>query len=462
MKKILIDTGYDVYNVSDSCRELSTKVLEKFYSRPVRITDLPINPFKILEKSGVVYSFADFSDLEGFYCLPENDEVGIVGINKNRPIHRQRFTAAHELCHHLKDSRDQICKIGMTDPIEIYANNFASELLFPETVLEYIINKFEMNVSDLEKLLAGVQSELDKVLKISVLFGTSMESTARKLLKYFNYRYAYPDLKKVLKKYKVSDRKEILGIDDETELWIQVVDSYQFLKVAPPKELKTFFLNYVIENDHRMENGNLSILDIRKTLVKIRSGISTEKLDNNEVEVLGQYNMYEKIFDDTINGRSYQYVLSLHKQFYKHAPFPEVGGRFREAGARLAGTNVRTSDPRKIGLEVYELSLKMDQFLEKSTVKNSVVISNSVNWHHALTVIHPFYDGNGRTIRALSNSILLHFNIPPIFILEKEKEKYRTGLAEMDSSADKSKKLLDFILKKVVSNYSYFLPEFEE
>ena len=50
-----------------------------------------------------------------------------MGINLLRPIVRQRFTAAHELCHHLKDVHSGfMCATNAKSEIEKYAENFAS------------------------------------------------------------------------------------------------------------------------------------------------------------------------------------------------------------------------------------------------------------------------------------------------------------------------------------------------
>ncbi len=74
----------------------------------------PISPFKMLKDEGVHFVIRDFKKLEGVYIPAQSeDDIAIVGINANRPITRQRFTAAHELCHHFKDADKQVaCPIG--------------------------------------------------------------------------------------------------------------------------------------------------------------------------------------------------------------------------------------------------------------------------------------------------------------------------------------------------------------
>ena len=99
---------------------------------------------------GIVYQFMEFKDLEGIYVLPEDlDDIPIIGINFGRPITRQRYTAAHELCHHIKDRGNSICPIsGKKNMIEKYADAFASELL---NFLELVLNRlfFQWHIKQL-------------------------------------------------------------------------------------------------------------------------------------------------------------------------------------------------------------------------------------------------------------------------------------------------------------------------
>lgn len=76
--------------------------------------EYPINPFAFLKKEGILFILADFHKLEGVYIpATQTGDIPLVGINVNRPITRQRFTAAHELCHHFRDADKQIsCPIS--------------------------------------------------------------------------------------------------------------------------------------------------------------------------------------------------------------------------------------------------------------------------------------------------------------------------------------------------------------
>lgn len=96
--------------------------------------EYPINPFAFLKAEGILFKLAGFSKLEGVYIPASGeDDAAVVGINANRPITRQRFTAAHELCHHFRDADKQVsCPInGKKNSIELFADGFAAAVLMP-------------------------------------------------------------------------------------------------------------------------------------------------------------------------------------------------------------------------------------------------------------------------------------------------------------------------------------------
>ncbi len=126
---------------------LANKVLSVYFDG--KVPSFPIDPFKIIHAMDVFYQFRDFKELEGIYLVPEDDtDIPLVGINKNRPITRQRFTAAHELCHHIKDRYSAIlCPIkgNEKDAKEKFADRFASELLMPTKYLKETSEKYLKN-----------------------------------------------------------------------------------------------------------------------------------------------------------------------------------------------------------------------------------------------------------------------------------------------------------------------------
>ena len=72
------------------------KVLKEIKEKKGKIT-FPINPFELLKEQNAVITYSDFDKMEGL--LLYDKKQSFVSININRPITRQRFTAAHELGH---------------------------------------------------------------------------------------------------------------------------------------------------------------------------------------------------------------------------------------------------------------------------------------------------------------------------------------------------------------------------
>ncbi len=49
-------------------------------------------------------------------------------------------------------------------------------------------------------------------------------------------------------------------------------------------------------------------------------------------------------------------------------------------------------------------------------------------FHHRFVWIHPFFDGNGRTVRLLMNLLLMQAGYPPAIILSNDRKKYYAAL----------------------------------
>ncbi|MCL1949125.1 MAG: ImmA/IrrE family metallo-endopeptidase [Turicibacter sp.] len=112
-------------------------------------------------------------DVSGF--LMKENETYTIFVNMNEPIYRQRFTIAHEIGHfilkHLEGEeisisfRDEHSKTG-SDPKEVAANSFASELLMPREIVEHLF------------MMSGSVSSVAKEMGVSAM---SAEFRLRKL-----------------------------------------------------------------------------------------------------------------------------------------------------------------------------------------------------------------------------------------------------------------------------------------
>lgn len=400
----------------------------------------PINPFQMLTDFGVPFVFRTFSDkkLEGMY-LPaqDDDDVPVVGINIKRPITRQRFTAAHELCHHIKDSRSsQVCDLGSTSPVEKYADAFAAELLMPRSEMKRQIQNHASQ---------GYLS-LDDVLEISEYFGVSFQSCLFRAAYVFHKIDGDCNQKSLNRKashYHVKSQREKLGYVD-TPLYEQLIDAAEpWLQNIPSREfIKAKYCNDYIFNDSRLEGVDIEAAKVAEIVTDIRlhgadSPYCTET-HKKEIEIAGHACMYEDLFSINREENIDIYtLLRLHEKLYSCAPAPEFGGKLRVANPLVLGAKFETVDWHDVGSAILELRPTVEALLNYTQGEPlSEFIEQAAKLHHRLTVIHPFADGNGRTTRGFLNLLFMHRGLPPIYIKAAEKEEYRCALARADMEED--------------------------
>ena len=138
------------------------------------------------------------------------------------------------------------------------------------------------------------------------------------------------------------------------------------------------------------------------------------------------------------------YDLSwIHEELYSKTPYPEFGGRYRnderyllgrdEEGNILSG-NVELTPPWNITHEMRLLDNDVKEIVKmgidisnrKSGDDKNIIhyIKKCIKLNCDIIKIHPFGDGNGRSIRAFTNLLFGIANIPPVYIENKEKNKY--------------------------------------
>lgn len=394
----------------------------------------PINPFQMLREMGVMFTFRPFNKYEGIYIPKEDEEdIPVVGINVKRPITRQRFTAAHELCHHLKDAnRGFMCTINVQSEVERYAENFAAELLMPSSVLRKQVAQYEVNG----------YIELDDVLKIADYFGVSFLACL--------YRIAYrlhkikgdtskESLSRRANKYKPAIKRKELGLYD-TVLYEQLFNSIgDCFGISPsPYACQKFKTNYIY-NDSRMEGVDIDeetaaaiVMDLR---LHKQESVYCKETNENIIEVAGLTLAYDYAFENAEMEISVYDAKHINEKLFSTAVFPEYGGRYRESNTLVFGAKFETIDYSKIQEEIYFLDKDISTFMKSSDqMPMSEYIENVIRLHHRLTVIHAFRDGNGRTSRAFANMMFLKRHIPPVFFRSKEKDEYKNALAYADKT----------------------------
>lgn len=392
--------------------------------------EYPINPFGILKKLKIKFLFRDFNNAEGIYIPAKSKkDFPIIGFNKNRPIQRQRFTAAHELCHHLKDSTKQfICISNENSSIEKYADDFAAELLMPTEEFRKQVNNY---------VHQGMIKDED-ILKIAQYFGVSYEACYRKIVyEISDYRKpSYKEIKKHIDSFRPSKQKLKLKLYD-TVLYEQLFDAISDIFNVPVDKFSCeVFKSEYIYYDSRMEGIKIEREKASDIVTDLRLNKQDSKFCNetnqNIVELAGLTFMYDYVFKNANSNISVYDSKELNKLLYSTAPYPESAGQYRNSNTYVKEAKFETIDYSNIAEEMMYLGNDVDDLINNSKSSINDYIKLVIHVHHRMTIIHPFRDGNGRTCRCFSNMLLLRRKLPPIFFPHKLKDEYKKALKIAD------------------------------
>lgn len=440
----MTDISENLFEFGMSPQALAEKVLEDRFGK--EIPSIPIDPFKLMREYGIVYQFMEFEDLEGIYLVPEDDnDIPLVGINYKRKITRQRFTAAHELCHHLKDRRNEVCPKGGTgDKIERFAEQFAAELLMPKKIFLSVVHEYTEN---------GKVS-LDDALQIAERFGVSFRSCVLRLAYTFHILDGeYVNLNRRISDYKPDKKKIALGMEIENiDLLRQEIDSYEFFFTIEPNIVWYKFKNDFIYNENRMEGLELDEEEVAEIVTDLRLNCQNSEycMEDYEdiIQVAGHAALYDYVLETEDKLTIYK-LLDLNKKLFQYAPFPEEAGKTRTDNNLVLGAKFETVDWREVAAELVKLQKPVEDLVrDVDKLSISEYILQVLKIHHRITQIHPFRDGNGRSSRVLLNWMLRKKGLPPIYFKLTEKELYYEAL----ESADKHKsysKLLRVIIREL-------------
>jgi Fic family protein len=105
----------------------------------------------------------------------------------------------------------------------------------------------------------------------------------------------------------------------------------------------------------------------------------------------------------------------------------EYAGRYRTFGVRVQGASFLPPN----ALKVSQLMDELLDWLNNEDVELHPLIKATI-YHHRFVWIHPFIDGNGRTVRLTFNLNLMRDGFPPVIILRNDRKKYYDALNKAD------------------------------
>ncbi|MNJ37346.1 hypothetical protein D3C77_321600 [compost metagenome] len=118
------------------------------------IESSPLDVQKLLSALGIkLISIPMKDDISGILSLSDNGKEWVVKVNALHHPNRQRFTIAHEIAHFSRHRSQQVkfedlnfFRNGDSNPMEVEANRFASELLMPEQIFRDKVRVFSGSI----------------------------------------------------------------------------------------------------------------------------------------------------------------------------------------------------------------------------------------------------------------------------------------------------------------------------
>ena len=207
-------------------------------------------------------------------------------------------------------------------------------------------------------------------------------------------------------------------------------------------------------NSNSIEGNTLSL---RETQMVIQEGITVkgkslrEHFEAKNHDKAVDY-LYEIVSQDYVL-RSID-ILSLHGLVLRTIE-DDFAGRIRNAGVRITGANFVPPNANKVSDLLDELIAFVN---ENPLGLNDIELATI--FHHKLVWIHPFFDGNGRTVRLAMNLLLMRKAFPPAIILKNDRKKYYDALNQANKgNYQKLTLLMAQSLERTLNIYVTSLPD---
>jgi len=220
-------------------------------------------------------------------------------------------------------------------------------------------------------------------------------------------------------------------------LFEQVVKSLKNGEAAKVSEIAKYAISqYYLKHgsrNHHFDLFNSFFVDEYVNHESLVEGVVEEK----SVERKGLKKVYDYIFSDQLNENfDIEIIKKYHKLLFSETPHPEAAGYYRNAPARIDGAAINLYNWEEIEQALHDANKELKQIIEEAnkifgTYEFEEIfeyINRCIRLNCHLIHIHPFFDGNGRTIRALTNKLFILGGVPPIYVHTAEKKIYNKAM----------------------------------
>lgn len=229
----------------------------------------------------------------------------------------------------------------------------------------------------------------------------------------------------------------------------KALDSYRPIPEIALRSIKESLTLEWTYNSNSIEGNSLTL---RETKVVLEEGMTIKgKSLREHFEAVNHHDAIEYI--EKLAHPQYQLntkdILDVHAMVLQRIE-KEFAGRFRTAGVRIGGANFVPPNALKIS----DLMEDLIAWINDSSISIDSIIKIAV-FHHRFVWIHPFFDGNGRSVRLIFNLLLMKEGYPPAIILKNDRKKYYDAL-NRSNEGDYSKLVL-LILQSLERSIDIYL-----
>lgn len=252
------------------------------------------------------------------------------------------------------------------------------------------------------------------------------------------------------------------GLEKQLERILKKKTELDKLRPIPAYALKSIKESLMIEWTYNSNSIEGNTLTLQETKMVIEEGFTIKgKSLREHFEAVNHQEAIE--FVENLVSDNYllkeRDILNIHELVLQKIE-KDFAGRFRTSGVRISGANFVLPNALKIDGYINEL-------VDWVNTSDLDIIIKSTIFHHRFVWIHPFFDGNGRTVRLLFNLLLMKEGFPPAIILKNDRKKYYDAL-NFANNGNYSKlallilqaleRSLDIYLGSLNNTYDNYLP----
>lgn len=210
-------------------------------------------------------------------------------------------------------------------------------------------------------------------------------------------------------------------------------------KIAPKnlfdQELQRQFFYNLIYTSSVVEGVKLSQSQVKQIVSQgKKSSLLKRDPSKHLLQAYGQLQALEQIerWAKQTDPLTVDHLLKLHQIVF--GQIDSTAGNYRTFHVKLRSSNLMPSLPFVISADMRDFNNQLVAAQRNLTQDNLSGIIDLITYcYHGINRIHPFYDGNGRSARLLTNLILRRFNLPYIVIPKVANvKKVRTALRAAD------------------------------